>query len=293
MEYRRLDYSEDIKEVVALIRRNLNPEYSENILRWKHLESPFGLSVGLVAVDEGKIQGVVFAALYKFQNSSGEKISAIRFFDACTEPDQRGKGVFKTLMKMGFEAYENEIDFSFSNPNEASLKGHLRVGYEEPVKKIFYRLGLIKPLIGKIEGDFEPSRPEVLNEKSLTKQDFYLAGNNLSFLNWRYREKRYKIWVHRENCEKNYIVYRIEKKKGIRTIVLCDYFGDIRDIQKVLHMVCRREKTFLIYYLENRVNAGLKFLFTKKHKKAVVVFKNGHTLSANLVISLGDLEGRL
>ena len=294
MNYNRLDYSENIEEVVALIRRNLNSEYSESILRWKHLESPFGKSVGLVALDGGKIVGVVFAALYKFQNSTGENISAIRFFDACTNPDQRGKGIFKTLMKMGFEICKNEIDFSFSNPNKASLKGHIRVGYEEPEKKTFYRLGFLKPIRGKIEGDFKPFRPEVLNEKSLTKQDFYLAGNNLSFWNWRYREKRYKIWVHQEHGEKNYIVYRIEKKKGIRTIVLCDFFGDLRKIQKVLNMVCRREKTFLIYYLENQVNAELKFLFTKKYKKAVVVFKNEHqVLPDNLIISLGDLEGRL
>src|SRR5690606_15541628 len=113
--------------VVALIQRYLNPNYSEEILTWKHLESPFGRSVGLVAVEDNKIVGVVFAALYKFQNRSKEKLTSIRFFDACTHTDHRGKGIFKNLMKLGFEAHGEEFDFSFSNPNKASLKGHLRV----------------------------------------------------------------------------------------------------------------------------------------------------------------------
>lgn len=294
MEYRRLDYSNDLEEVVALIRRNLNPNYTEGILKWKHLESPFGKSVGLVAVEDNKIVGVVFAALYKFQNSSGEKFSSIRFFDACTEPDQRGKGIFKTLMKIGFETYQNLYDFSFSNPNKASLKGHLRVGYEEPKNKMFYRLGFLQPIFGRIDGELIQFQPKVLHQKPLAKHNYYLAGNSLGFLKWRYREGRYKIWEHQEKDQSNYIVYRIEKKKGIHTIVVCDFFGDFNKLHQVLNMVCRNEKTFLIYYLENQVNAGLKFLYSRKYKKAVVVFKNeSKELPGNLVISLGDLEGRL
>lgn len=294
MEYRRLDYSNDKEEVVAVIRRNLNSNYSQELLKWKHLESPFGMSVGLVAVESNKIVGVVFAALYKFQNNSDHKIRSVRFFDACTEPDQRGKGIFKTLMKMGFETYQNLYDFSFSNPNEASLKGHLRVGYKEPKNKMFYRLGLLQPKFGRINSDLIKFEPGNLDHTPLAKQNYYLAGNSISFIKWRYREERYRKLVHLDLDQRDYIIYRIEKKIGIRTIVLCDYFGDINKIHKVMNKVCRKEKTFLIYYLENRVNANLKFLYTRKYKKAVVVFKNDHTERPhNLVISLGDLEGRL
>lgn len=296
IEYRRLDFSKDIDEVVSLIKRNLNPNFSEDILRWKHLKSPFGPSVGLIAAENKKIVGVVFAASYVFQNYNTDKLRTIRFFDACTEPDQRGKGIFKTLMNMGFEIYQGQLDFSFSNPNNASLKGHLRVGYEEPEDEIFYRFGFLQPKLGKIKGVLKSFEPNILNKKPLSWEDSYLAGNSLDFLSWRYREKRYIIseYTENESGPVNYIVHRIERKKGLKVIVLCDYFGDTQQLQKALIKVCRMEKTYLIYYLENKINNKLNFLYTSKNKKAVIVFKKYLSqLPKNIVITLGDLEGRL
>lgn len=296
IEYRRLDFSKDVDEVVSLIKRNLNPNYSEDILRWKHLKSPFGPSVGLIAIEDEKIVGVVFAASYVFQNCNSNKLRSIRFFDACTEPDQRGKGIFKTLMKMAFDIYQGEIDFSFSNPNIASLKGHLGVGYEEPEVKTFYRLGLLQPKFGNTPGVFKNFKPNILNGNPITTADLYFAGNSLNFLNWRYREDRYIISEFRESeaSPGNYIVHRIERRNGLKIIVLCDYFGEINLLQKALNKVCRLEKTYFIYYLENQLNNKLDFFFTKKNKRAVIVFKSYlNQLPKNIVITLGDLEGRL
>lgn len=294
MEYRRLNYDKDIDEVVSLIRRNLNSVYSSEILKWKHLESPFGRSVGLLAVENEKIVGVVFAALYVFQNNLQEKFTAVRFFDACTESDQRGKGIFKGLMAKGFQVFDGEYDFSLSNPNKASLKGHLRVGYKEPRKEKFYNIGLLRPIIGSIRGEMKQIRGTEPDEKPLTNQNIYLAGNHLKFLNWRYVENRYRIFEFHDEDEVNYIVYRIERKNNLRVIVLCNYFGNEEKINLVLNKICRKERTFFIYYLQNRITDNIKFLFTKNYKKAVIVFKEDlKEIPENLVIALGDLEGRL
>lgn len=294
MEYRELNYEQDIEDVVSLIRRNLNSDYSPEILKWKHIDSPFGRSLGLVAVENEKIVGVVFAALYVFQNKLQEKFTAIRFFDACTDSDQRGKGIFKGLMAKGFQFFHDDYDFSLSNPNKASLKGHLRVGYKEPCAERFYNLGLLRPKIGSISGEMKRFEGTRLDEKPLTEQNIYLAGNNRKFINWRYRENKYHVFEFHHNNEINYVVYRIEVKNKLRVIVLCNYFGDEEKINLTLNKVCRKEKTFLIYYLQNRITDNIKFLFTQKYKRAVIVFKDElNKIPSNLVIALGDLEGRL
>lgn len=295
MEYRRIDYNNDLEEVVGLIKKNLNPGYSEEILKWKHLKSPFGPSIGLVAVNEDRIVGVVFAALYVFQNNSFERVTAIRFFDACTESDQRGKGIFKSLMANGLKILEGKYDFSLSNPNEASLKGHLRVGYREPRVERYYEIGIIRPLLGSIRGELRPfKRTTTCDEKPLSKQNVYLAGNHLNFINWRYIEDKYHIFEFHHESQINYIVYRIEIKNRLRAIILCNYFGDNEKINLVLNKICRREKTFLVYYLQNSITDKINFILGRKYKKAVVVFKNDlNRIPENLIIALGDLEGRL
>lgn len=294
MKFREIDYQHESNEVVDLIKRNLNPNYSIDILKWKHLNNPFGKSASVVAVDHDKIVGVVFVMRYVFRDRLGEEIKCIRFFDACTEKNQRGKGVFKTLMELGFDIYKDEYDFSFSNPNKASLAGHLKVGFEESSKDLYYKFGFFSPLFRFHKGQLKKCSQLPDNIESLTKQNIFLTGNNLQFISWRYRQDNYFIYEYKEENIANYIIYRIEKRKMIKAIVICDFYGDYEKINNVLSLVCKMEKTFFLYYLDNLINKKINFLFSKKHKKAVVVFKNGQfKIPDSLVISLGDLEGRL
>lgn len=294
MEFREIDYQRESNEVVSLIKNNLNPNYSIEILKWKHLETPFGKSSSVVAVDDNRIVGVVFVMRYIFRNRLGEEIKCIRFFDACTDKEQRGKGVFKSLMNLGFELYKNEYDFSFSNPNRASLAGHLRVGFEETTDNMYYKIGFFSPFFNSSKGELKKCNLFLKNTDVLTKQDIFLSGNNLQFISWRYQQDNYFVYEYIEEKTVNYIVYRIEKKNKLKAIVICDFYGDYKKINNVLAHVCKKEKTYLLYYLDNLINKNIKFLISLKQKKAVVVLKKGcFKVPENLVISLGDLEGRL
>ncbi len=294
MEFREIDYQRESNEVVNLIRNNLNPNYSIEILKWKHLDNPFGKSASIVAIDDNKIVGVVFVMQYVFRDRLGEEIKCIRFFDACTDKDQRGKGVFKSLMNLGFELYKNKYDFSFSNPNRASLAGHLRVGFEETADDMYYKIGCFSPFFNSSKGELKKCNLLLKNTEALTKQDIFLSGNNLQFIGWRYQQDNYFVYEYLEEGAFNYIVYRIEKKNKLKAIVICDFYGDNNKINNVLSHVCRKEKTFLLYYLDNLINKNINFLFSLKQKKAVVVLKKGcFKVPDNFVISLGDLEGRL
>jgi hypothetical protein len=294
MEFRDLDYNNDIDEVVILIQKYLQPKFTKKTLIWKHINGAFGKSHSKVAVEEGKIVGVVFSMRYNYKNNEGDIIKGIRTFDGCTDENQRGKGVFKKLMKMNLDSYGDDYDFLMANPNTASFPEHIKLGYEEPSHNYYYKIGIINPF-HKSKNSLDPYIANtVLKNNVLCAQDYYLVGNTEEFIHWRYLDKAYTIKAYLINEKVNYVIYRLEMIKGLKTIILCDYYGNDNSINSVLREVCKTEKTLLIYYLDNKINGKIKFLFKTKHRKALIVFKNNKlNLPENMLISLGDLEGIL
>ncbi len=294
MEFRDLDCKKDVKEVVVLIRKNLQPQFTEETLIWKHVNNPFGRSASKVAVENGKIVGVVFSMRYNFLNNKGELIKGIRTFDGCTDKSQRGKGIFKKLMKSCVDTYNGDYDFLMANPNTASFPEHIKLGYVEPGQKYFYKFGLVSPFGSANKKALKDVETEKDDEGILCYQDYYLVGNTLEFITWRYQDKAYTIKQYSKKNRTNYIIYRKEKIKKINAIILCDFYGDDAMINEVLSGVCKTEKVYFVYFLDNKITANINFFLRKKNKKALIVMKlNNFEIPENLVVSLGDLEGRL
>ncbi|NJW53437.1 GNAT family N-acetyltransferase [Salinimicrobium oceani] len=295
VEFREINYERDREQVVKLIQENLRPEFTLDTLKWKHEQNYFGTSVSTVAVDGDKVVAVVFATRYDFVNSKGERIKGMRTFDGCTDNAYRGKGIFKKLMQFCIGKYEGGYDFFLANPNEASFKEHLKIGYVEPKNSNYYYWGILMPSGGdkNVLSDVK-EKNSVDEEVPLSQGEYYHVGNTLSFVKWRYQDKRYRIKQYDKNGSSNIIVYRHEKLKGVNSLVLCDFLGDPFLIQEVMSSVCKAEKNFFVYFLENLVTQNLKFLLKLKHRKALIVLKeNNFSAPDNLVISLGDLEGIL
>lgn len=294
MEFRDIDYKKDIEEVVVLIRKNLQPTFTKDVLIWKHLNNPFGRSASIVAIENGKIVAVVFAMRYNFKNKTGETIKGIRTFDGCTDISQRGKGIFKKIMRLCVDKYKDDYDFLMANPNTASFPEHIKLGYVEPEQQYFYKFGLISPFGASNLKELKNLDDELASEEILCYQNYFLVGNTLRFIKWRYQNEAYTVKQYTKNNRTNYIVYRKEKKKKINTIILCDFYGDDTMVNEVIFNVCKTEKIFLIYFLDNKINKKINFILKRNHKKALVVMKlNNFTIPDNLVISLGDMEGRL
>jgi hypothetical protein len=292
MEYRDLDYNKDIDEVVSLIQNNLRPTYSREILEWKHLHNPFGPSYSIVAIEDGKIVAVAFYMRYNYRNDKGDIIKCLRPFDACTDINHRGKGIFKTLMTKILEKYKDDYDFLLANPNSNSYPEFLKLGWEEP-KMEYYYIGLVSPFISNYNNISKVNLVEEKKELNVN-ENFFLAGNSMEFLKWRYALENYKIVKDKKNGKYQYLVYRIERKNKLKAIIVCDYYGDTIDMNDIIKGVCKMEKIYIIYFLKNQITKNIKTLMNIKHKKAIKVFKtNNFQLPSNLVISLGDMEGRL
>ncbi len=294
LEFRDLDYSKDVEEVVALIKENLQPEYSEEFLLWKHVNNPFGKSISMVAIEDDKIVGVVFYMRYNFNRRDGSSIKCIRPFDACTDHKLRGKGIFKKLMVECLNKYSNDYELLLANPNSNSYSEFIKLGWKESNHEYYYKIGIVSPFYssktGKLKNiDFKGSLELILNN-----QNYAVVGNNLQFVKWRYKADVYKMKEFSKSDCKSYIIYRIDTLKGLKCIILCDFYGDVAVINDVIKQVCKLERLYFVYYLSNKITDNIHFLYSIKHRKAIIVYKeNNFQMKKDLVISLGDLEGRL
>jgi GNAT superfamily N-acetyltransferase len=294
IKFRETSYERDIDEIVRLIQENLDNSYSLSTISWKHLNNPFGKSYSMVAVDNNVIIGVVFYMRYNYKNYNGDIIRCIRPFDGCTAKNYRGKGVFKKLMSNCLDYYKEEYDFLLATPNKKSYPELLKLQWEVPADVRKYQFGIIttrrikKDILTK-EIKFDKS-----NKYPLSKENYYLAGNSMEYINWRYNSPDYRIRECSAKKTKNYLIYRIIKNKYLKVIVICDYFGHNNCLNDIIKEVCRIEKIYFIYYLNNEINVNIKCLFKFNLKNATYLTKSrNYSIPDNLVITLGDLEGRL
>lgn len=294
LKFRDLDYSKDVREVVALIKKNLQPEYTEEFLLWKHVNNPFGKSISMVATEDDRIVGVVFYMRYNLNRRDGSSIKCIRPFDACTDQKLRGKGIFKKLMVECLNKYSKDYELLLANPNKNSYSEFIKLGWKEPIHEYHYKIGVVSPFFSSKEGkllkkDFEESSDSILNH-----QNYAVVGNNLQFLKWRYKDDVYKIREYSNSSRKSYVIYRIDTLKGLKCIILCDFYGDAAVFNNVIKQVSKLERLYFVYYLSNKITENIHFIKTIKHRRAIIVYKeNNFQIPSDLVISLGDLEGRL
>jgi GNAT superfamily N-acetyltransferase len=96
--------------------------------RWKHMASPFGASILIVAENaDGAIVG--FQAWLRWQLSAGGRVlEAVRGVDLAVRPSHRRRGVSLAMIRKAAEYFPAEAAFTFSNPNEQSRPGSFRTG---------------------------------------------------------------------------------------------------------------------------------------------------------------------
>ena len=112
--------------------------------RWKHLENPFGRSFMLVAEADGRIVGL--RAFMRWEFVAGDRrFRAVRAVDTATHPDHQGKGIFSRLTLEALDALRDQADFVFNTPNEKSLPGYLKMGWQV-VGRVPIRIRVRRPI---------------------------------------------------------------------------------------------------------------------------------------------------
>ncbi len=123
----------DFPQIIELCRESLGwPDDPRNaeLLRWKHLENPFGRSAMWVALEGGRFVGFRAMMRWRFRRPDGAVLHAVRAVDTATLPSCRGRGVFGRLTRHAIEQLTADgVDFVFNTPNEMSRPGYLKMGW--------------------------------------------------------------------------------------------------------------------------------------------------------------------
>jgi GNAT superfamily N-acetyltransferase len=292
--FRKLDYEKDLEEVVLLIKNNLDDNYTIEFLNWKHYSNPSGKSLSMVAVEDNQIVGVIFYMVYNFSRKGEQIIRSIRPVDGCTEKKYRGKGIYKKLMSSCLELYNNMYDILIATPNKNSYAETIKLGWRPLNKKYYYKLGFIFPLKFSKSLTLKPFDSKGEYNVNLNSHNHYVSGNTLDYIKWRFKDKSYIIKQFNSNANINYVIYRIDNVKNIKCIILCDFIGDNQYIDNAIRTICKLEKLYLVYFLDNYLNKNIKFLLKVTHREASIVYKeNDYNLNDNLVLTLADLEGKI
>lgn len=130
---------EDQAGVTELLRVSLGKEddpHYEAFLDWKHRQNAFGISPAWVALDGDRIVGYRTLLRWRFISPEGAPISAVRAVDTATDPEYRGRGLFRLLTLGAVADLTREGDaFVFNTPNDSSRPGYLSMGWT-PVRRL-------------------------------------------------------------------------------------------------------------------------------------------------------------
>lgn len=290
LKFREIDYKKDIPAVVQLINEGLDDTFTESFFRWKHVQNPFGKSFGLIVEDENRIVGLRLFMFWQFISNKQERVTAIRPVDTVVDSSYRGKGLFKKLTLKGLEMCKGRFDVIFNTPNDNSLPGYLKMGWNLLEESPKVKMGLLNPFSKKKEivkitmGSFNLKRN--YESSSLMWQ----TNKTGEFLKWRYEDEKYRLVRYADS----FMIFSLRKIKGLKTIIIYELLGNSKHFQTIINATAKKEKSFFIYFADNKEFEKVNCIVSTIRNNANVVFKSDSgNIQKNINFSLGDLESKL
>lgn len=190
---------------------------------WKHVQNPYGLSVGYAAfTDSGTIVGVRPLMSWRLSVVGGEReLQCWRPVDTVVASVARGKGLFLTLTQMAVEDMsKSKVDLIFNNPNESSRGGYTKLGWR-PLSIVTYVaclkfsgvLGALRATFWRVCRHYQPFIHQRLTDETAASEPLFELIDS-DFAKWRFVRHptvSYYFFGDRDAG----VVYRFEKRFGI------------------------------------------------------------------------------
>lgn len=119
----------DASEVIDVISAAFGRPRTHEWFQWKHVEGPWGPSIGLGAVENGRLLGVRLLLPWGLC-VDGSAVQCFRAVEAATHPDAQGRGLFGNLnAELMATVSASGPTVLFSTPNESSRRSYRRLGW--------------------------------------------------------------------------------------------------------------------------------------------------------------------
>jgi GNAT superfamily N-acetyltransferase len=301
----------DIPEILKVLKASLGETSSkktESVWRYKHVDNPFGKSLVVVALVNGRIVGV--RALMRWKWQLGEQVfSAFRAVDTATHPDHQGKGIFKKLTLRAIQiAKEEGGDFIFNTPNNQSLPGYLKMGWRE-VDKLRIRIVPANPSIwfkAKMNRSYminiQSSKPEIAQlimkyKNNKIKENKLFTLKSSEYLSWRYENnplQKYEVYADKDF----YLAGYIKEHKFFNELRITEHiFSDNIGAKKINYAIKELNKKLGGHIISSaRSNRGLRItgnfgpVLTMRDINLNLKLNPKFSQLYNWSYSLGDLE---
>ncbi|MGH9025348.1 MAG: GNAT family N-acetyltransferase [Acidimicrobiia bacterium] len=234
---------------------------------WKHRANPFGISPGWVAVDRACDDRVIgFRTFLRWEFEGGARIvRAVRAVDTATDPGYQGQGVFTRLTLAAIDDLREEgVGFVFNTPNEKSLPGYLKMGWEVvghlPVA-VRARSVAALPRIARArtpaekwslpadvgipasEAFAEPAAVAALLS-AMTPGPGLRTRRTPEFLAWRYgfEPLAYRVVLAGTELADGVVVFRIRRRGAAKEMAICDVIvpdADRRGVNRLIRRALR------------------------------------------------------
>ncbi|TFV97273.1 GNAT family N-acetyltransferase [Algoriphagus kandeliae] len=221
---------EDIPQIIQLLKESLGESLmpkSEAFWRWKHEQNPFGKSPVLLAEDERKLVGIRTFLRWEFQDQNQTILSG-RAVDTAIHPAYQGKGLFTQLTLKLLEELQNEgVQFIFNTPNEKSLPGYLKMGWQT-WGKLPLKIKLKVPRKSK-----EPLPPSDWSQVALLIKKIeseYPIQSGIhtrlvpGYLNWRYMSCPITDYQYLSDGDTFLLIYRLKDGKKGKELRITDLY---------------------------------------------------------------------
>ncbi|MBC7830317.1 MAG: GNAT family N-acetyltransferase [Chitinophagaceae bacterium] len=279
----------DKPAIIELLKLSLGESVipiTEKFWLWKHEQNAFGPSFVLLAQENDEIIGVrAFMQWHWLWN--GKMYKAIRAVDTATHPSHQGKGIFKKLTLQQVEKCKQQgIHFVFNTPNEQSMPGYLKMGWEKqgrmPLKLKFTRpisLGYSKffdkeKYAESVNEDLSPGQQwdgniiGLFNSYNQPATDFIRTSITGEYISWRYAENplyRYNYFTD----GKNYVlVSRIKNHSFTRELRIVDFIL-LNEQAKNRSVNSHMKKEVLDFAKKYKIDfisfSGQQYLFNKSY----------------------------
>ncbi len=302
--------------------RHVDGVTAAEFFHWKHMASPFGPSIGLLAEAECTIIGFLGLLTWRLQ-VDGQLRKTIRGVDLAVDPAVRRRGASMALINAAREHFPPDTSFGWNNPNEYSRGGVLKSGRRK-VNGVPRFVALGGTPWGTVRrasarGSRTPERISVeadtaatvlddgaglsrLLERTGEPGDRYVTAKDLDYLRWRYgRFEEYRALVAGEDghCS-GLAIFRVRRHGRFWVSQVCELLaerGERRIVRRLLRGVRRaapvdgvacafpsRRQAARCGFLESLRGAALT---ANPLREGIVP---DPTLAASWALSLGDLE---